>query len=250
MSKKLGLFILLGALYLSGCQSDDAEHIMHATDNKMDNPVILAEDAELRKGDLDVEKVLPSNINSSSHTETAPPPGTSQNLFLSTRSNELHQPQVNPAIKPKNGNYANNVISFGLHFLETPYEYGSDRDDPRTFDCSDFTRYAYLGALGLELPMDSRSQARYVQAVGTDTYTDLSQARPGDLLFFMSYEGWREEDYDGINPMSERISHVGIYMGDGKMVHTASKKTGGVRIDEVADSHLEWRFVRGGRVLP
>ncbi|RZU33574.1 NlpC/P60 family protein [Blastococcus saxobsidens] len=74
-----------------------------------------------------------------------------------------------------------------------PYLWGGD--GPGSFDCSGLTRFAFHAA-GITLPRASRMQAQVGQSVSRD------QLRPGDLVFFY-----------------RPISHVGIYIGDGKMVH-------------------------------
>jgi len=66
---------------------------------------------------------------------------------------------------------------------------------PGSFDCSGLTAYAYRAA-GIELPHSSTLQSRMGQAVSR---ADL---QPGDLVFFYS-----------------PVSHVGIYIGNGQMVH-------------------------------
>ncbi|MGY2064233.1 C40 family peptidase [Blastococcus sp. SYSU DS0619] len=66
---------------------------------------------------------------------------------------------------------------------------------PGAFDCSGLTSYAYRAA-GISLPRASRNQAAVGQAISRD------QLQPGDLVFFYS-----------------PISHVGIYIGNGQMVH-------------------------------
>jgi peptidoglycan DL-endopeptidase CwlO len=227
--------LLAAAILLTGCSGSGN---MKALDKRMDNPSILENDNDLRTGDLGVEE----------HRKTRRPELTGS-PFSILQSN-LSRTSPNPAISPQNGSYANNVISFGSLFMGAPYEYGSERYNTDSFDCSDFTHYSFLGALGMELPLDSRSQAAYVDEFGSRKYTDLAYAQRGDLLFFMDYKGPRPEDYRGINPANERITHCGIYMGDGQMIHTASRATGGVRIDNVWGKHLEYRFVRGGSVLP
>ena len=66
---------------------------------------------------------------------------------------------------------------------------------PSAYDCSGLTSYAFAAA-GIDLPHSSRLQSQLGQAVSRD------QLRPGDLVFFYS-----------------PVSHVGIYIGDGQMVH-------------------------------
>jgi cell wall-associated NlpC family hydrolase len=65
----------------------------------------------------------------------------------------------------------------------------------QTWDCSGLTMRAFAAA-GVSLPHSSRAQFRYGKKI------PRSQLRPGDLVFF-----------------KRPISHVGIYVGNGKMVH-------------------------------
>lgn len=140
------------------------------------------------------------------------------------------------------------VIAAGMKYLGTPYEFGSDRNDTSTFDCSDFVRQAFKDALGITLPADSRGQGSYVRSKSQVT-TDWKQLKRGDLMFFMDYKGTSPSNYASKSPFSTRISHVGIYLGDGQILHTYSQKSGGVRIDSIAGKHWEYRFLFGGSAL-
>jgi cell wall-associated NlpC family hydrolase len=80
-----------------------------------------------------------------------------------------------------------------------PYEYGGA--GPDTYDCSGLTQYSYRSA-GVELPHSSRQQSE----MGTPV--DRANLLPGDLVFFY-----------------EPVSHVGIYIGDGQMVHAGTEET-------------------------
>jgi cell wall-associated NlpC family hydrolase len=84
--------------------------------------------------------------------------------------------------------------------LGKPYQWGAE--GPGSFDCSGLTSWAFSEA-GVTLPRSSSQQARVGEAVSRD---DL---RPGDLVFY----------YDP-------VSHVGIYVGDGKMI--SAPQTGDV----------------------
>lgn len=68
-------------------------------------------------------------------------------------------------------------------------------------------------------------------------------------MFFMSYKGSRASSYARINKFNQRITHVGIYLGNGKMLHTFSKASGGVRIDSISGKHWEHRFIFGGSAI-
>lgn len=140
------------------------------------------------------------------------------------------------------------VIATGMKYLGTPYEFGSNRNTTTTFDCSDLFRQMYLEGIGLKLPADSRSQGEYVKNKGNAVY-DWHQLKRGDILVFMDYKGTKASDYAGIDKSQQRISHCAIYLGDGQILHTYSKESGGVKITSIAGTHWEYRFVYGGSVI-
>ena len=88
------------------------------------------------------------------------------------------------------------VVSNALSKLGKPYRWGAS--GPNAFDCSGLTQYAYAAA-GITLPHSSLSQSRMGTAVSRG---DL---QPGDLVFFYS-----------------PVSHVGMYIGNGQMVHAST----------------------------
>ncbi|MFC4103183.1 C40 family peptidase [Paenibacillus xanthanilyticus] len=140
------------------------------------------------------------------------------------------------------------VIAAGMKYWGTPYEYSSDRNTTTTFDCSDFVRTAFREGMGLTLPADSRGQGEYVQSKGA-VKTDWRSLKRGDLMVFMSYKGTSASNYAGVNKATATITHVGIYLGDGKVLHTYSTASGGVRTSDIAGKHWEYRFLYGGSVL-
>ncbi|MFB9328030.1 C40 family peptidase [Paenibacillus aurantiacus] len=203
------------------------------TDQRLDDPRIVNTDMDLKRGDQGIGRPYRA--------------GGRTGTFMAQSA--MTQVFPNPSISPRNGSYAENAIEMASRFMGTPYQFGSDRSDPSSFDCSDFTRWAFLSGLGMNLPLDSRSQARYVLAYSNRVYYDLNYARRGDLLFFTSFLGTNPDLYRGVTKSVDAITHCGIYLGDGKMIHTASPRTGGVRIDNVFGNHLQWRFFIGGSVL-
>lgn len=74
----------------------------------------------------------------------------------------------------------------------------------RGFDCSGLVQYV-LGRLALQVPRSAAQQASFGVAVGRDT----TQLRPGDLLAFTARG-------------TDRVSHIGIYVGNGRFVHASS----------------------------
>jgi hypothetical protein len=104
------------------------------------------------------------------------------------------------------------------------YRYGGTTT--KGFDCSGFTTYVF-NQVGIKLLRSSREQATMGKKV------ERKDLRPGDLVFF--------------NTFGKRISHVGIYLGDGKFVHSSSKR--GVRISSMSERYYVKRYVTARRVL-
>ncbi|WP_350356237.1 C40 family peptidase [Cohnella hashimotonis] len=140
------------------------------------------------------------------------------------------------------------IIAEGMRYIGTPYEYGSDRSTDASFDCSDFVKWIFSRAVGIELPSDSRSQGDYVKKEGAVS-SDWRELKRGDLMFFMSYRGTSASAYGDSAKSNAEITHVALYLGDGKMLQTYSKDSGGVRIDPIDGTTWEKRFLFGGSAL-
>lgn len=104
------------------------------------------------------------------------------------------------------------------------YRYGGTTT--KGFDCSGFTSYVFR-KLGIELPRTSREQ------FATGKKVAKADLRPGDLVFF--------------NTSGKGVSHVGIYVGDGKFAHSSSSK--GVTISSLSDSYYVKRYLGARRVM-
>lgn len=162
---------------------------------------------------------------------------SSNSNFVSTRS--INSSNTTSAAMER-------VIQSAVKYLGTPYEFGSNRSSTRTFDCSDFVRRVFYEGTGRILPGNSRSQAKHVRDLGNATRS-WSQINRGDLVFFMEYRGTSKSNYTGIDILNQRITHVGIYLGDGRILHTYG--AGGVRADQMRGTHWEYRMVFGGSAL-
>ena len=120
------------------------------------------------------------------------------------------------------------VISYAKSFIGTSYVYGGDSPNDGGFDCSGFTKYVFSN-YGYTLNRISKDQAL------NGTYVSRAYLQPGDLIFY-SFEG------NGV------ISHVGIYLGNGRMIH--SPKTGDtVKVTDVATSYWRDRYVTARRII-
>ncbi|MFD0588644.1 C40 family peptidase [Paenibacillus sp. GCM10027627] len=140
------------------------------------------------------------------------------------------------------------AIKLGGKYLGTPYEFGSNRNTTKTFDCSDFVKHIFKQAAGKTLPGSSATQAAYVKKNST-VKTSWSSLKRGDLVFFMSYKGSSASSYSKLNKSKQKVTHVGVYLGNGKVMHTYSKQSGGVRVDSIKGTQWEHRMIFGGSAL-
>ncbi|MEX2460638.1 MAG: NlpC/P60 family protein [Paenibacillaceae bacterium] len=167
---------------------------------------------------------------------------TTQSQFIKTNDFNSDKP------KQLISGTSKSIIDAGMKYLGTPYVFGSSRSNTQSFDCSDFVRQAFKDGAGVILPGNSRTQADYVKKIGNTT-TNWRNLKPGDIMFFISYKGSKSSNYTSLNKSGQRITHNGIYLGNGKILQTYSKESGGVRIDIIEGKHWEYRFAFGGSAI-
>lgn len=123
---------------------------------------------------------------------------------------------------------ASDLVLNAMGFLGVPYRRGGNSADTG-FDCSGFVRAMYEQTVGLVLPRRANEQAAATQAI------ERKDLQPGDLVFF--------------NTMRRAFSHVGIYVGEGKFIH--SPKPGAqVRVEDMGVAYWAHRFDGARRVPP
>jgi cell wall-associated NlpC family hydrolase len=105
------------------------------------------------------------------------------------------------------------------------------RDPSTGFDCSGFVRYVFERAIGLQLPSNSASQYLVGQII------HRNDMQPGDLVFFRTAGGRHGKG---------RISHVAIYIGQGRFIHSP-RRGETVRVDNLSDSYWAKRFAGARR---
>jgi len=122
-------------------------------------------------------------------------------------------------------NKASDLVMNAMGFLGVPYRRGGSDDNG--FDCSGFVRSMYEQTLGKVLPRSAREQADATEKI------DKKDLQPGDLVFF--------------NTMRQTFSHVGIYVGDNKFIH--SPRPGKqVKVEDMRQSYWLSRFTGARRV--
>lgn len=118
------------------------------------------------------------------------------------------------------------VRSFSMNYQGVPYVSGGT--SPRGFDCCGFTQYVYNN-LGFGI---SRTVAAQLQDGVIVSKDDL---QCGDLIFFQNTTGW-----------GHFASHVGIYIGNGQMIHSGN---GGVSVVNLEHAYFEYHYMCARRVI-
>ena len=122
---------------------------------------------------------------------------------------------------------ASDMVITAMNFLGVPYKRGGNSAD-HGFDCSGFTRHVFELSLGRVLPRRADEQAQTAGLVSVQR----NELKPGDLVFF--------------NTLRRTFSHVGIYVGEGKFIH--SPRAGGeVRVEDMGASYWSKRFTGARR---
>ncbi len=120
------------------------------------------------------------------------------------------------SLKSTNSNQRLLIIRIAKNMLNKQYKYGK-QDPSWGFDCSGLTQYAYREA-GIRIPRTSQNQYNYSRKIS------LSEIKPADLIFFSTN--------------GSGASHVGIYLGDNKFIHSPSQ---GKRIQIVSIDNPYWQ---------
>jgi cell wall-associated NlpC family hydrolase len=118
------------------------------------------------------------------------------------------------------------VATLAERYIGAPYRWGGG--SPAGFDCSGFVRYVVEQATGVRLGRDVTAQA------GVGAPVAPADLRPGDIIFQQ-------------NTYKRGLSHVGIYIGGGRMISAETERTG-VRVAAIWDSYWGPRFHSARRV--
>jgi cell wall-associated NlpC family hydrolase len=120
------------------------------------------------------------------------------------------------------------MVVAAMNFVGVPYRLGGN-DADTGFDCSGFTKHLFQLNLGLSLPRRSHEQA------AAQGFVDVPrrELQPGDLVFF--------------NTLRRAFSHVGIYVGEGRFIHSP-RAGASVRLEDMQSSYWQRRFDGARRV--
>lgn len=97
------------------------------------------------------------------------------------------------------------IADFAMQFLGYAYVWAGNT--PAGFDCSGFTQYVVLNTVGIDIGHGTAGQMNY------GSWVNWGEWVPGDLVYFAGTYG-------------SGISHTGVYIGDGQIIHAANESTG------------------------
>ncbi|MEN6392158.1 MAG: LysM peptidoglycan-binding domain-containing protein [Syntrophomonas sp.] len=155
-------------------------------------------------------------------------PGTSSssNTAASSKTSTASKStKTQVASRSGNTSMGGSVLSKAAQYLHTPYVWGGT--SPRGFDCSGFVQYVYRQC-GYSLPRVASDQAAAGRKV------NRSDLKPGDLVYFSG---------------GGEINHIGIYVGNGKFIHSSSPSSGGVIYSSLSESYYAARYAGATRIL-
>lgn len=119
------------------------------------------------------------------------------------------------------------LVAEAGNWIGTRYRYGGNTRDG--IDCSGLVVQVYKKVFDISLPRTSRDQYAYCERIKRKDIT------VGDLVFFATRRG-----------DLKTVSHVGIYIGDNRMIHASSSR--GVIISNLDETYYTKRYVSAGRI--
>ena len=155
--------------------------------------------------------------------------GYMKSEFVELHTGQKPQQTQEVAAPAANSSLASQVVAYSKRFLGTPYRWGGTALG-RGVDCSGFV-YAVYRNFGVNLNRTSSGMA------SNGVRVNKANLQPGDLVLFTS------------GSTNGRIGHVGMYIGNGQFIHSASGKRSGVIISNLNESYYQRTYVTARRVI-
>lgn len=118
------------------------------------------------------------------------------------------------------------LYTYAANWIGTPHRLGGNSKSG--IDCSGLTSQIYKSVYKKELPRRTTEQLSVCIKV------PRNQLREGDLVFFST------------NGKKKTVGHVGVYLKDGKFIHTSSSS--GVRVNDLNEPYYKNNWISGGRI--
>lgn len=172
---------------------------------------------------------LTSNLIKDGQILKLPSPDTSKGEMEPIKEKKPVKNNSNASV----GEQAEKILREAKKYIGAKYKFGATlAEAPNLFDCSSYTQFVF-GHAGVQLPRVSRDQASTGVAVST------SNLKAGDLMFFTMKDTYT----DG------RVAHVGIYMGDGNMIHASTSKGVMITTNVLQNPYWSKNYLFSKRVL-
>jgi cell wall-associated NlpC family hydrolase len=137
------------------------------------------------------------------------------------------RPVAEPSLFERYTSSAQDLVLKGLELVGINYRHGGT-DPDSGLDCSGFVQLVFKDAVGMLLPRTAKEQSQVGNVI------DRHELKAGDLVFF--------------NTMRRTFSHVGIYLGDNRFMH--SPRTGAeVRVDDMSQSYWVKHYNGARRIV-
>lgn len=147
--------------------------------------------------------------------------------FFSSNFNFNKTENKEESFLQKYANVTSSVLNKGIDYLGVPYRWGGNHVNGG-FDCSGFVRAVFQNSVGFTLPRTAKEMSQVGQKISVESL------KPGDLVFF--------------NTMRRTFSHVGIYLGENRFMHSP-RKGQRVRVDNMEESYWTARFTGARRII-
>jgi lipoprotein Spr len=122
------------------------------------------------------------------------------------------------------------IVNLGKNYLGVPYKFGASTSTTKVFDCSSFMKYIF-SKYSVSLPRTAQEQSK------EGTSVSKANLRVGDLVFFSS----------GSRSTGKNITHVAVYAGNGKILHTYGSP--GVTVSDLNSGTWKNTYIKARRVL-
>lgn len=199
-----------------------AESVKGATTETQNNPT---DEENSSQGNEETSTEDSSNSNSGSDESSNS--GSNESSNSGSNSSGEESSDSSSDVPASSSSSVQSVLNLAYSKQGLPYVWGAE--GPNSFDCSGFTKYVFKNSVGVSIPRTSKEQANFGQTVSK------SNLQPGDMVFFTT---------DG----SGQVSHVGIYVGGGSMIHAPSSGKN-IKVTSIESSYYTQRFVTAKRVL-
>jgi peptidoglycan DL-endopeptidase LytE len=153
-------------------------------------------------------------------------PGQKINLGENASASTTKSSQPTVSARATSGRGSSSVVRVASRQIGSRYVWGASR--PGAFDCSGFTKYV-MKQMGVNLPHSSRAQFAGGRAIAR------SGLQAGDLVFFTG-------------PSGRGVGHVGVYIGNNRMVHSSTPSTG-VITSSLSERYYASRYLGARRYL-